>query len=166
MMTALSPLIQLDSKRLFTRSLLIGSLAATGLLLGWVPSFRPSEGLSASRLVLDNAAYAQAAVSESEIQSYARSVLEIEPIRQAAYDSIKRQSGAEVPPILCHRPSSLNNLDPSIRPIAIDYCNQAIAIVERNNLSITRFNEITVAHQSDSGLADRIQQAIAAIQGQ
>ncbi len=158
--------------RLVSRSLWVGSLAAMGLLYGWVPNLQhPAStlsGVSDSSLSLsfDSVAYAQAAVTEGEIQSYARSVLQIEPIRQAAYDNIKRASGAEVPPILCHRPSSLNSLDPSIRSIAIDYCNQAIAIVESNRLSITRFNEITMAHKSDSGLAGRIQQAMAVIQGQ
>ena len=165
-----------------SRSLWVGSLAAMGLLCGWVPNLQHSvstlpgvsdssfgfsfDSLSFDSLSFDSAAYAQSAVTEGEIQSYARSVLQIEPIRQAAYDNIKRASGAEVPPILCHRPSSLNSLDPSIRSIAIDYCNQAIAIVESNRLSIIRFNEITMAHKSDSGLAGRIQQAMAVIQGQ
>ncbi|MBI4783865.1 MAG: DUF4168 domain-containing protein [Oscillatoriophycideae cyanobacterium NC_groundwater_1537_Pr4_S-0.65um_50_18] len=189
MMTALSLLPQLSSscfkanrlipgrpgsKRRVARSLWVGSFAAIGLLCGWVPSLQQhpvgalSEVSAASSVGLsfDNAAYAQAAITENEIQDYARSVLQIEPIRQAAYDNIKQTSGAEVPPILCHRPSSLNSLDPNIRSIAIDYCNQAIAIVESNNLTITRFNEITVAHKSDAGLAGRIQQAMAVIQGQ
>jgi hypothetical protein len=181
-MTALSLLPQSSSSRssvrFMSRSLWVGSLATIGLLCGWVPSLQhPASsslpgtlnGLSDSlsfNLSFDSTAYAQAAITDSEIQSYARSVLQIEPIRQAAYDGIKRASGAEVPPILCHRPSSLNSLDPNIRSIAIDYCNQAIAIVESNNLTITRFNEITVAHKSDAGLAGRIQQAMAVIQGQ
>jgi hypothetical protein len=160
MMTALSPLLQFHSRRLLSRSLIIGALSAAGLALGWVPSIPQGS----AELVFDTAAYAQSGVTESEIQDYAYSVLQIEPIRLAAYDNIKRASGAEVPPILCHRPSSLNNLDPSIRQIAISYCNEAIAIVESNNLTITRFNEITMAHQSDSALANRIQQAMATIQ--
>lgn len=181
MMTALSLLPQssfsrssdrFGMSRLMSRSLWVGSLALLGLLCGWVPMQQPASTLAEAsnslsfNLSFDSAAYAQSAVTDGEIQSYARSVLQIEPIRQAAYDNIKRASGAEVPPILCHRPSSLNSLDTGIRPIAIDYCNQAIAIVESNNLSITRFNEITMAHKSDAGLAGRIQQAMAVIQGQ
>jgi hypothetical protein len=177
MMTVLSLLPQSSSSRssssrsshFLSRSLWAASLAAMGLLCGWVPNLQhpasASDG-SSFDLSFSSAAYAQAAIADSEIESYARSVLQIEPIRQAAYDDIKRASGAEVPPILCHRPSSLNNLDSSIRSIAVDYCNQAIAIVESNALTITRFNEITVAHKSDAGLAGRIQQAMAVIQGQ
>lgn len=162
MMTALHPMVRLNAqtRRLLVRSLLVSALSATGLAWGWAPQWQSAAGLS-----FDSAAYAQSGVSESEIQNYARSVLQIEPYRLAAYDDIKRATGTEVPPILCHRPSSLSSLDPSIRQTAIDYCNQAIAIVERNSLTITRFNEITVAHQSNPGLASQIQGAMAAIQG-
>jgi hypothetical protein len=140
------------------RFLAAGTLSALGLLAGAVPSV----GLDGVRF--ERAAYAQA-VSDQEIQSYARSVLAIEPVRLAAYNKIKQMTGSnEVPVVACHRPSSLSSLPDTIRDVAVEYCNQAIAIVESNNLTITRFNQITVAHQSDSSLSDRIQQAINQIQ--
>ncbi|MFM7424995.1 MAG: DUF4168 domain-containing protein [Elainella sp.] len=135
-----------------------GTLSGLGILAGAVPS------LGLDGVKFERAAYAQA-VSDQEIQSYARSVLAIEPVRVAAYNQIKQMSGSnDVPVVACHRPSSLSNLPDSIRDIAVEYCNQAIAIVESNNLTITRFNQITVAHQSDASLSDRIQQAINRIQ--
>jgi hypothetical protein len=136
-----------------------GTLAATGLLLGVVPWFDltgPQWG---------SIAYAQD-VSNQEVQSYAQSVLAMEPYREAAFTKIQQITGSsEVPVVACHRPSSLSNLPENIRDIAIDYCNQAIAIVERNGLTITRFNQITVAHQSDATLRGQIQAEICKIQG-
>jgi Domain of unknown function (DUF4168) len=170
------------SSKWLSRSPWICALSAAGLLLGWVPSVQFSSGQLfagllgqqisgvgrspslAFSLSFKSAAYAQSAISDDEIHSYAQTVLEMEPYRISAYDQIKRITGAEVPPILCHRASSLNSLDPSIRDIAISFCNQAVSIAESHNLSITRFNEITIAQQSDSALADRIRQAIREIQ--
>jgi hypothetical protein len=142
-------------------------------LLGVVPNLQ----LASLQVRFDNAVYAQSpttdpstpatptTVSEQEVQSYARSVLAIEPIRLAAYNKIKQMMGSnDVPVVACHRPSSLSNLPDSIRDIAVDYCNQAIAIVERNNLTITRFNQITIAHEDNPDLSSRIQQAINQIQ--
>ncbi len=147
-------------QRWLLRAVTVSTLTTVGLLLGVVPNLQPVS----FDLSFDMAAYAQA-VSAQEVQSYARSVLAIEPIRMTAYNKIKEITGSdEVPPVACHRPSSLSNLPENIRDIAIDYCNQAIAIVESNDLTITRFNQITIAHQSDSELASRIQQAINRIQ--
>lgn len=148
----------LPFRQTLLQCLAAGTLSALGILAGAVPS------LGLDGVKFERAAYAQA-VSDQEIQSYARSVLAIEPVRVAAYNQIKQMSGSsDVPVVACHRPSSLSNLPDSIRDIAVEYCNQAISIVESNNLTITRFNQITVAHQSDPSLSDRIQQAINQIQ--
>jgi Domain of unknown function (DUF4168) len=146
----------------------ISICAAAGVLLGLVPSIQwqssspdSGTGLATVQPVLDfgMAAYAQSAVSDQEVMSYARSVMAIEPLRQSAYNDIERTNGS-VPSILCHRPNSLNDLPAGIQQTARSYCNQSISIVEDNNLTITRFNEITVKMRSDSGLARRIQAAI------
>lgn len=158
--------------RWLARSLWVGAFSAAGLLLGWVPTVQVSGGQALSEsseafvveLSFGNAAHAQSSISDTEIRSYAQTVLEMEPYRISAYDEIKRITGSEVPPILCHRASSLNNLDPSIRDIAINFCNQAVSIAESHNLSITRFNEITIAQQSDGALANRIREVIREIQ--
>ncbi|MCU0527279.1 MAG: DUF4168 domain-containing protein [Elainella sp. Prado103] len=147
------------------RAATVSSLSAGAILLGLVPNVRSvALDLKSFDLNFDITAYAQA-VSEQEIQSYARSVLAIEPIRINAYDQIQQITGSsDVPAVACHRPSSLSNLPENIRDIAIDYCNQAIAIVERNSLTISRFNQITVAHQSNRNLFERIQREINRIQ--
>jgi Domain of unknown function (DUF4168) len=142
---------------LLGRSLMVGVGAAASLCLGLVPSFQSSAEMPLG-VSFGSAAYAQS-ISNTDVQQYARSVLAIEPLRQAAYEQIKSISG-NVPSIECHRPSSLNALPDNVRQIAANYCNQAIAIVEGNNLTISRFNEIRVAQDADSALLNRIQQAI------
>ncbi|NJR63227.1 MAG: DUF4168 domain-containing protein [Cyanobacteria bacterium CRU_2_1] len=152
----------LSVKPFLARSLIIGAISTASILFGLVPNLQhPTSGFT---LDFNTAAYAQS-ISDEEVISYARSVLAIEPFRQAAYEQIKQITGSSnVPQIACHRPSSLNELPSNIRQIAIDYCNQAISIVESNSLTISRFNEITVAHQSDSTLSERIQQIILQLQ--
>jgi len=147
-------------KRVLPHSLLVGVISALGILTGFVPS------LSApASMMFSNAAYAQAAVTPEEVQNYARSVLAIEPIRLQAYNEIKRLTGSgDVPAIACYQPNSLNNLNRDIRSIAVEYCHQSIQIVERNQLTIGRFNTITTTLQSDPDLASRIQDAMVQLQ--
>ncbi|WP_206602929.1 DUF4168 domain-containing protein [Leptolyngbya ohadii] len=137
---------------------LIATASATGVLMGWVPTYHAPT----ASVTFSSSAQAQA-VSNDEIQRYARAVLAIEPLRQSTYNTIKNQVGY-VPAIRCDVPSSLQELDSSIRQNAIDFCNSAIQIADRNQLSITRFNQITAAHESDPALAERIRQAILQLQ--
>jgi hypothetical protein len=144
--------------RFLSRSLVVGAGAVAGLCLGLVPNVQMPSAEQPLAVSFESAAYAQS-ISDQEVASYARSVLAIEPLRQAAYDDIKDISGS-VPRIECHRPSSLNDLPDNVRQIAANYCNQAISIVESNSLTISRFNSIRVAQDGDSSLLNRIQQAI------
>lgn len=168
------PLPHFQIKRLLTRSLVISVLSMAGVVVGLVPAIEYSAEHSTGgftgeltgglTITFGSSAYAQT-ITDEEIANYAQSVLEIEPLRQSAYEQIKQITGsANVPPIACHRPNSLNELPSNIRQIAINYCNQAIEIVEQHDLTISRFNAITVAHQDDPALSDRIQQAILQLQ--
>lgn len=148
-------------KRALFQSLMVGMASTAGLLGGVVPDL----SAQAPELTFSSVAYAQTAITPAEVQNYARSVLAIEPIRQTAYDEIKRISGSrEVPAIACHRPSSLDRLGRDIRQIVVNYCSQSIEIVESNNLTIGRFNTITSNLGSDSALASRIQEALIRLQ--
>jgi hypothetical protein len=158
MVTALRPPARLRFEHWLSWSAIVGTTSLVSLFLGFVPSLNSPSAL----LDFNLAAYAQS-ISDQEVQSYARSLIQIEPIRQQAYDEIQTISG-EVPAIRCDRPSSLQSLPSGVQQIAIDYCNQAIPIVENNNLSIERFNQITIELQSDPGLEDRIQKVIQQMQ--
>jgi hypothetical protein len=152
------PCLKVSRFSLLPKLVLAAAGTTAGLCLGLVPNIQMPSAEQPLAISFESAAYAQS-ISDQEVQNYARSVVSIEPLRQSAYDDIKDISGS-VPRIECHRPSSLNDLPDNVRQIAINYCNQAIAIVESNNLTISRFNSIRVAQDGDSSLLNRIQQAI------
>ena len=145
--------------RMLSRSLL-SAIAAVSLLSGLTLNFSSSHPL-----VVGTTAYAQN-VSDPQVTSYAQAVLRMEPVRQQAYDEIKNIIGSSnVPPIVCNKPESLDALPGNARNIATDYCDRSKEIVEKNGLTISRFNEITVNMQSDTNLKDRIQAELLRIQG-
>jgi hypothetical protein len=148
------------------RPLVIGILSTVSLVSGLIPSFQVDLLDRTATVAISNSAYAQAnAITSQEVQNYARSVLAIEPIRQETYNQIKQIIGnRDVPAIACHQPNSLNNLNRNIREIAVNYCNQSIAIVEQNDLTIGRFNVITTSQQSDPELQQRIQEELIRLQ--
>jgi hypothetical protein len=149
---------------ILTRSLIVGGIATAGLFLGLVPTVEVSAETVVPKLSFSRAAYAQN-VTDEEITNYARTVLEIEPIRRSAYEQIRQITGSSnIPGIQCNEPRRLNALPGNIRQIAVDYCNQARAIAHDNGLSDERFNAITIAHQEDPDLSNRIQQAILRLQ--
>lgn len=147
-------------KSAFTRSLMIGALSLAGVVSGVAPSFQANSW----QPTFETAAFAQN-FSDQQLMNYSRAVLEIEPLRQAAYQEIKLTLGtSEVPSIACHQPNSLSRLNRQARAIAVRYCNQSVEIVERYNLSISTFNTMTQAIQSNSALADRVQRNLIQLQ--
>jgi hypothetical protein len=120
-------------------------LTATSLLGDWVPSIHSSNRGSPSNWAIQfgHAAHAQT-ISNDELENYASAVLVIEPLRQAVYNEMRSVLGTQdTPSVACHRPDSIRSLDIEVRDIARNYCDRAIRIVERNNLTIQRFNAIT-----------------------
>ncbi|MCS6812901.1 MAG: DUF4168 domain-containing protein [Cyanobacteria bacterium] len=106
-------------------------------------------------------------VTDEEVRRYASSVLTMEPLRQTAYTEIQRIMGTDnVPMIVCHPPQALNGLPADIRLIATDFCHQSKRIVEGSGLSVSRFNDITLRLEEDSGLRQRIQAELIRLQQQ
>jgi hypothetical protein len=146
--------------RMLSRSLVVGAFATVGLLSGLTPDL---SGRS-SALVFSSAAYAQA-VSDTEVTNYAQAVLAMEPVRQTAFNEIKKMiESGDIPAIVCHKPESLDVLPGNARSIAVDYCNRSKNIVESNGLRIARFNAITVNLQNDPNLKKRIHNELIRIQ--
>lgn len=140
-----------------SRAVIVGALTTMGLLSGLVPNL----SASSPNIVFGSSASAQSsAVSESEVTNYATIVMTVEPARQAAYGTIKKRNGGNVPPIVCNDQQSLARLNPNIRNVATNFCNQYTQIVKRNGMTITRFNEITVMQQADPDLQNRIKNAL------
>lgn len=144
----------------FSRPLIVTALTTLGLLSGFIPA------LSRQSLTLDfnHAVYAQQAITEAEVTDYAKAVLAMEPLRQVAYNEIKKIVNGAIPDIQCHRSETINQLpSQEARKIANTYCNQALALVN-NYLTSSRFNQITRLAENDGNLRQRIQKKLAELQ--
>jgi len=153
---------RLDFNRILSQSLIVGALAASGLLSGIVP------GLSkdSPRLVFSASAYAVDVPAE-EITRYAKALLAIEQIRLNAYKEIKIIIGSSnIPEIVCNRPGSISALPGQAQAIAQNYCNQSSAIVANYfpQGKNTRFNEITSLMQQDPNLQTQIKNELVRLQ--
>lgn len=98
-------------------------------------------------------------VTAEHVANFVRAAMAMEPKRKQAVEEIQSAMGA-VPAIRCDNRESFNELDPAVRSVAINYCNESKRIVESSGLSVERFNEILMAQKSDQALRDRIQSEI------
>ncbi len=149
--------------RILSQSLVVGALTAIGLLSGLTP------GLSKNfdTLVIGASVYAQPAVTNQEVRSYAQAVLAMEGVRQVAYDEIKKLLGSSsVPEIVCNRPETINSLPGDAQTLARTYCRQSSAIVANYfpKGKNARFNEITSLMQENPGLQARIKNELLRLQ--
>ncbi|NES94269.1 MAG: DUF4168 domain-containing protein [Desertifilum sp. SIO1I2] len=98
-------------------------------------------------------------LSEEEVSDYARTVLTIEPIRQETFTQIQQvvSPGTLPPNFVCNQPDTVAQLPKKAQSIAVNYCTQAKAISQTNNLELSRFNEITASAASDEILRQEIQ---------
>ncbi|MGK7921173.1 MAG: DUF4168 domain-containing protein [Trichodesmium sp.] len=162
----------ISNSRLISRSLLLATLSTVGLMMGSIP--RSSNPLLSQ--ILGTVAHAQESfidqgITDEEITKYAASVLKIEDLRIGVYREIqnefqKQSPNMTVPPIICSDKNSVNNpqLSQNIQVIAIDYCNQAKKIIETNDLTVSRFNRITMTQKTDPRLQQKIQDELIRLQ--
>lgn len=113
-------------------------LAGIGLISGSIPQISLSSLPSISFSIN---AEAQEFTAE-ETTNYAKAGYEVELLRREVYQEIKTLINEPLPNIACDRQETFKNLNPNIRDIATRYCNQSQQIVQQNNLSINRFNEL------------------------
>lgn len=135
--------------RIFSQSLLIGTLTTISLLAGLTP------GLSKNfhTLVFSSSAYAQQDVNDGEVTKYVRASIKIEALRLATYDEIKRANNGTVPEI---RSCSLQGLSSNVASIWKRFCSQAEDLIEKEGLSNGRYNLITKMRQEDPTLERRV----------
>lgn len=129
----------------------IGLVSALGVLSGWVPGFSSHQSL----MVFDAPSYAQSAISNDDIVRYARTVLDMEPLRQASYQSVKRQMNG-VPGNVCRQ----GNVSASVKGVCNRFLNQSAQIIKKHGLSTEEYNAITRRLGSDKGLRNRIQKEL------
>ena len=142
--------------RLLSQMLVVGTLSSSGLLTGIIPGINHT-----IRLEFDTVASAQTQqeFSAEEITNYARAAITLESRRYQVMNEIKQIVG-EVPRIICDEPSSINALPGNVPQIAVSYCDQARQMIERQNLTVTRFNQITRKQQNDPEFREKIQAEI------
>ncbi|NEO52210.1 MAG: DUF4168 domain-containing protein [Okeania sp. SIO3B5] len=164
--------VQQYPHRLISQSLLVATLSTLGLMMGIVPT-----KLSGSLLpVFDTAVQAQESFTDEEanftneeITKYSKAVLQIEDLRIGVYTDIKNEfekqsPGGAIPPIICNQKSSVNDLPRNIKVIAVNYCNKAKDIINSNDMTVTLFNQITMAQKINQSLRERIQEELLRLQ--
>jgi hypothetical protein len=98
-------------------------------------------------------------VNDTELTNYVKAVLEMEPVRQQAFEEIKKIIGSkDIPQVICNDPTSLNALPSKAKDIAVNYCNQSQQIV-RKFITVERFNEITLEKQKNTTLQKQLYKA-------
>lgn len=105
--------------------------------------------------------------SSEDIENYARAILAIEQIRQAAYEEIQKMTNNEtIPDVTCTKPESLAALSKNIQGIAVNYCERSKKFIdETEGLTMDKFNAITSSAQSNPELQQRIQTELVRLQG-
>jgi hypothetical protein len=146
---------------------LIGSsiLAFLGIMLGMTPqiSLRSSDLDPLVTVSLSDNAYGQQFTS-TETESYARAGYEVELLRREVYQEIKNLLDETPPNIVCDQRSTLNNLKPEIKNIANRYCTESRQIVQRHNLSISRFNELKTQYDRQDSFYQQVQKILLKLQ--
>lgn len=128
--------------------------------LGVVSNFIPKISWHTGGLNFNTVVFAQN-ISESDLKKYAQTLVEIEQIRQPALTNIINIIGKDkTTELACNQQENLRKLPNNARDIAENYCTQSEAIVKKNGLSISQFNEITRNIQQNSSLQQKIQEII------
>jgi hypothetical protein len=98
-------------------------------------------------------------VNDTELTNYVKAVLEMEPVRQQAFEEIKKIIGSkDIPQVICNDPTSVNALPRKAQDIAVNYCNQSQQIVKKF-IPVERFNEITLEKQKNNALQKQLYNA-------
>ncbi|NET59165.1 MAG: DUF4168 domain-containing protein [Symploca sp. SIO2E6] len=147
---------RLSLNRIFSQSLMVGVLAAIGLLSGVAPELSQDS----HTLVFSSSAYAQATwnkayIDEAELVRFVRASIRMEIARQEAHEAIQRNNGGIVPEI---SDCSLQGLSGEIRNIWEQFCNQSESYLRDEGFSNERYNTILRMRQQDPKLQRRIGQ--------
>ena len=151
--------------KLYIRLISSGILASLGILLGFAPEIlvRSSSIDGLVNISLANNAYAQDFTPE-ETESYAKAGYEVELLRREVYKELKNLMNEPPANIVCDQQSTIDNLEPKAQEIASRYCTQSQQIVQQNNLSINRFNELKARYDSKGNFYEQVQTILRTLQ--
>jgi hypothetical protein len=147
--------------KVLSRFFASGILAAIGMFGGLVPEISPQF----PQLSVISYAYAQE-YTQDEVVNYARAGFQVEMLRQQVYKEIKSIINQPPPDIVCNRPETLQKLSNNVRQIAAQYCDDSRQIVQRNNLTINRFNELKQVYDRGGSFYQQVQNILIELQSQ
>lgn len=123
-------------------------------------------GTGCTRRNTDAPTEVQNAESVDPLTAYARSVLDIEPIRQQAYEKIVAETAesSQPPAVVCSDRDTILPLRGEVKKIAVEYCNQAKEIAQENGIDASQFNKIAQQLESDPMLKEAIKAELLKLQ--
>ena len=151
--------------KLYIRLVNSGILASLSILVGLAPeiSGRSSSMDGLVNISLASNVYAQEFTPE-ETESYAKAGYEVELLRREVYKELKNLMNEPPANIVCDQQSTIDNLEPEAQEIASRYCTQSQQIVQQNNLSINRFNELKARYDSKGDFYQQVQAILRKLQ--
>ncbi len=105
---------------------------------------------------LGQAASQSDVIAPWELINYARVVLEIEPIRQKYYRQAQALAGGQIPRNSCFAMSP-QNIPSGMETICASYIRDAMQVLKKYNMTLEKFNAITLRAQQDNSFSQRIQ---------
>lgn len=154
--------INLSSSKLnkiYIRTICSSILAAVALVGGFVPEISTrSQSIS-----LATKAYGQDFTPE-EIANYAKAGSEVERLRRQAYQEIKNLTNEPPGDIVCNQEETRENLEPEVQAITDRFCNEILQIPQRNNLSNSRYNELTSYYEREDNFYQQVQNVLLKLQ--
>ncbi len=103
-------------------------------------------------------------ISSPELKKYAKALIEIEPLRVSALETISKKVDGNLPNLMCYQPDSMGSLPGDARKVFVNYCNQSQSIAQGYGLGLERFNEITNLVKSNARLQARLQRQVTCFQ--
>ena len=159
--------LNLPISKIYIRLLNSSVLAIIGLTVGLVPEIAAHSPDVARASVLtvsrSHLAYAQEFTPE-ETENYARAGYQVELLRRQVYQEIKSSMKQPPPEIVCDRQETLDSLPSGIREIANRYCDRSREIVQQNNLTVDRFNELKTFYDRQQAFYQQVQNILLKLQ--
>ncbi|BAZ43262.1 hypothetical protein NIES4102_02620 [Chondrocystis sp. NIES-4102] len=162
--------------KIYIRIVSSSVLAAIGLSNGWIPEIliKPSQlrvanqSLNIGKVYQPVVSFAVYAYSQEftpeETVNYAKAGYEVEILRRQVYQEIKNTINQTPPDIVCDQQVTLNNLQTNVREIAQRYCTQSQQIVQRNNLTVDRFNQLKTYYDRRDAFYKQVQNVLIKLQ--
>lgn len=144
--------------QIYVRLISSGILASLGIMLGLTPeiSVRSLDATSEVEVSFPNYAFGQQ-FSPTEIANYAKAGYQVELLRRDVYQELKKLMNETPPDIVCDQQGTIDSLEPKAQAIAQRYCTRSQQIVQQNNLSINRFNQLKSQYDQRGSFYQQVQ---------